>query len=136
MLRFSLHSAHSELAGVVHRLREDLEILVLRPTRNLKPDVINGRPDHEAEWLETSLAQKDVLSHRQVRREDAGRVGTRRMGEAAGRCLRLPTGACRNPKRSSPKSGIEPPSDVASVTALRRRRGGSRARADATADPS
>jgi hypothetical protein len=46
--------------------------------------------DHETERLEPGLAEQHVLGYRQVRGEDAGRVGSGGIGEPAIGRLRLP----------------------------------------------
>ena len=48
------HPGHGQLPGVVHGLGQDLEFLVLRPAADLQPDVVDRRPDHEAERLEAA----------------------------------------------------------------------------------
>ncbi len=90
VLGLCLHPRHRELARVVHRLGQHPELLVLAPSSQLDPDVVDRRSDDEAERLEAGLAEQDVLGDGQVGREDAARVGAGRVSEAAVRRLRLP----------------------------------------------
>ena len=113
VIGLGLHARHRELARVVHGLGEDLELLILAPPADLEADVVDRRPDDEAERLEASLAEQDVLRHRQVRSEYAGRAGTRCLREPAVGSLRFPgarlvlrTGKQRH--EASPVCGIAP----------------------------
>ena len=84
------HPGHRQLPGAVHRLGQDLQLLVLRPAAHLEADVVDRRADHEAQRLEPGLAQQHVLRHRQVRGEDPGRAGPGGLREPAVGGLRLP----------------------------------------------
>ncbi len=90
VIGFGLHPRHRQLPGVVHGLRQDLELLILAPAADLQPDVIDRRPDNEAERLEACLTEEHVLRHRQVRGEYSGGAGAGSLGKAAIGCLRLP----------------------------------------------
>src|SRR5260221_11158386 len=92
MVGLSPHPGHRQFPGVIHRLRQDLQFLVLRPSPDLQANVINRRSDHEAQRLEPGLAEQHVLRDRQVRGENARRIGAGSMGQPAVRGLRLPGG--------------------------------------------
>src|SRR5580704_611180 len=87
-----LHPGHGQFPGVVHRLSQDLQFLVLRPSSDLQADVIDRRSHHEPERLEPGLAEQHVLRDRQVGGENASRSGACGLGQPAGRGLRLPGG--------------------------------------------
>src|SRR5262249_8965722 len=78
--------------GVVHRLSQDLQFLVLRPSSDLQANVIDRRSDHKAKRLEPGLAEQHVLRDRQVGGENARRIGAGSVGQPAVRGLWL-TGA-------------------------------------------
>ena len=69
-----LHARHRELARVVHRLRQHVELLVLAPAPELQADVVDRAADDEAERLEAGLLDEQELVHRQVAREEAARL--------------------------------------------------------------
>ncbi len=66
-----LHARHRELAGVVHRLRQDVHLLVLAPRPDLEADVVDRRPDDEPERLEARRLDEQELVDREVAREEA-----------------------------------------------------------------
>src|SRR5271165_3674224 len=88
----SLHPGHGQFPGVVHRLSQHLQFLVLRPSSDLQAYVIDGRPDHEAKRLEPGLAEQHVLRDRQVGGENARRGRACGVCQPADRGLRLPGG--------------------------------------------
>src|SRR5580698_7330374 len=92
MVGLGLHPGHGQFPGVVHRLGQDLQFLVLRPSSDLQANVIDRRSDHEAERFEPGLAEQYVLRDRQVRGENARRRGARGLCQPARRGLRLPGG--------------------------------------------
>ena len=49
LLGLLLHARHRELAGLVHRLREHGQLLVLAVAGHLQADVVDARADHEPE---------------------------------------------------------------------------------------
>ena len=87
---FGPHPGHGQFPGVVHGLREDLELGVLAPPADLQADVVDRGADHEAEGLEPGFAEQHVFRYRQVRGEDPRRTGSGRLREPAVGCLRLP----------------------------------------------
>ncbi len=52
LIGFLLHARHRELAGVVHRLGQNLHLHVLVPVRLLEADVVDRAAKHEPERLE------------------------------------------------------------------------------------
>ncbi len=87
---FRHHARHRQLPGVVHRLGQHLELLVLAPLSALNPDVVNRRADDESERLEARLADQHVLRDREVGGEHPARGRSRSRCEAAVRRLRFP----------------------------------------------
>src|SRR5262249_40523019 len=76
--------------GAVHRLSQDLQFLVLRPSSVLQANVVDRRSDHEAKRLEPGLAEQQVLRDRQVRRENHRRTLAGCVAPPASRAPRLP----------------------------------------------
>src|ERR1700677_1117248 len=93
LISLGLHPAHGQFPGVVHRLSQHLQFLVLLPAAELHADVVDRGPDDEAERLETGLTEQYVLRHRQVGSEHPGGVGPGGLREPAGSRLRFPS-AC------------------------------------------
>ena len=56
---------------MVHRLREDVELLVLPPAAELQTDVVDRAADDEAERLEPGLLDEQELVDREIAREEA-----------------------------------------------------------------
>ncbi len=69
-----LHARHRQLAGLVHRLREDVHLLALLPLGLLEADVVDRAADHKAQRLEAGLPDQQELVHGQVAGEQAGTV--------------------------------------------------------------
>ncbi len=92
MVGLGPHPGHRQFPGVVHRLSQDLQFLVLRPPSDLQANVIDRRSDHEAKRLEPGLAEQHVLRNRQVGGENARRIGAGGVGQPAVRGRRLPVG--------------------------------------------
>jgi hypothetical protein len=65
-----LHPRHGQLTGVVHRLGEDVHLLVLVPVRLLEADVVDRAADDEAERVEPGLLHEQELPHRQIGGEE------------------------------------------------------------------
>ena len=68
-----LHPGHRELAGVVHRLGQHAELLVLVPHRLLEPDVVDRAAEHEPERLEPGLLDQQELVDGEVAGEEPAR---------------------------------------------------------------
>jgi hypothetical protein len=85
-----LHPGHREFAGVVHRLGERLEFLVLAPPAHLEADVVDARPEHEPERHEPGLAHQQELIDRQVRGEEGRARAGAHLGEPPHRVLGQP----------------------------------------------
>ena len=66
-----LHPRHRELARVVHRLRQHVELLVLAPAAQLEADVVDRAAHDEPERLEARLFHEQELVHGEVAREEA-----------------------------------------------------------------
>src|SRR5579863_4417815 len=90
-----LHPAHGQLAGVVHRLGQDVELLVPAPPADLQADVVDRAAQHQAERPEAGLADQQELVHRQVGGEDGPGLPRLQLGQAAHRVLRHPAGRVR-----------------------------------------
>ncbi len=73
-IRLLLHPRHRQLARVIHRLREHLELLVLAPAPELQTDVVDRAADDEPERLEAGLLDEQELVDRQVAREETARL--------------------------------------------------------------
>ena len=80
-----LHPSHRQLAGVVHRLRERLELHVLAPPADLEADVVDARAEHEAERAEPGFPHEEELVHTQVGGEQCPRLARPHLGETAHR---------------------------------------------------
>ncbi|HEY6491904.1 MAG TPA: hypothetical protein VIZ43_01420 [Trebonia sp.] len=65
-VRLGLHPGHRELARVVHRLGEDVQLLVLAPPAHLQPNVVDRRAKDQPERPEPGLADEQELVDRQV----------------------------------------------------------------------
>src|SRR5262249_19612564 len=65
-----LHARHRQLACVVHRLREDVHLLVAAPRPHLEADVVDRRADDESQRLEARGAHEQELVDREVAREE------------------------------------------------------------------
>ena len=92
MIGLGPHPGHGQFPGVVHRLSQDLQFLVLRPSSGLQANVIDRRSDHEAKRLEPGLAEQYILRDRQVGSENARRIGAGGVGQPAVCGRRLPVG--------------------------------------------
>src|SRR5581483_2435308 len=71
LVRLLLHARHRQLARVVHRLSQDVHLLVPAPLAHLKADVIDRRADDEAERLEPGGADEQKLVDGEIAREEA-----------------------------------------------------------------
>ena len=67
-----LHPLHGELACMVERPGQHLELLVADQPPALKADVVDRRAEHEAERLEARVLDEQVLVDGKVGSEDAG----------------------------------------------------------------
>src|SRR5579884_119841 len=95
LIRFLLHPGHRQLAGVVHRLRQDIHLLVLAPVRLLVADVIDRRADDQPERIETRLPDEQEFVDREVAGEEATRLGLSRALDAFAAVSRDPFEGCR-----------------------------------------
>ena len=66
-----LHARHRQLAGVVHRLRQNRHLLVLVPVGLLETDVVDRAAEHQSERLEARLLDEQELVDGQVAGEEA-----------------------------------------------------------------
>ena len=66
-----LHPRHREVAGAVHRLREDVELAARGRARDLEADVEDRAADDEADRVEAGLGDEQELVDAQVRRVQA-----------------------------------------------------------------
>ena len=71
LVRLLLHARHRQLAGVVHRLREHVHLLVRAPATHLETDVVDRAADHEAERLESRGLDEEELVDREIAGEEA-----------------------------------------------------------------
>ena len=81
--RLGAHARHRQFAGVVHRLGEDIQLLVLAPAAVLDADMIDAGADAQADRLEAGLAHQQELVDREIRGEHAGRMLPRCAGPSA-----------------------------------------------------
>ena len=65
-----LHARHRELARVVHRLGEDVHLLVAAPRPHLKADVVDRGPHDEPQRLEAGGPHEQELVDREVAGEE------------------------------------------------------------------
>ncbi len=70
LVGFLLHARHRQLARVVHRLRQDVHLLVAAPRAHLEADVVDRRADDETERLEAGGPDEQELVDRQVAGEE------------------------------------------------------------------
>jgi ABC-type multidrug transport system fused ATPase/permease subunit len=82
-----LHPGHRQLPGVVHGLRQHVQLLVPAPAADLKPHVVDGRTEHQPQRPEADFADQQELVHRQVRCEDRPRPARLQFGQAPHRIL-------------------------------------------------
>src|SRR5208283_6126826 len=66
----------------VHGLRERVELHVLAPPPDLETDMVDARPEHEAEGAEARLPDQEELVHAQVRGEQCSRLAGPHLGQA------------------------------------------------------
>jgi hypothetical protein len=86
-LRFFAHAGHGELTRLVHRCGEHGQLLVLVPAPVLYADVVDARPDAEADRFEPGLADQQKFVDRKIGGEDRRRraVRTGALRDAFGR---------------------------------------------------
>src|SRR5215469_15507341 len=65
------HARQGQLPGVIHRLRQHIQLLVFAPTPVLDAYVINAGPDTEANRLEARFTDQEKLIDAEIRREDS-----------------------------------------------------------------
>jgi hypothetical protein len=71
LIRFLLHPRHRQLARVIHRLRQHVELLVCPPSPQLKADVVDRAAEDKAKRLEARLLDEQELVDREVAGEEA-----------------------------------------------------------------
>src|ERR1700722_7505630 len=86
-VRLRLHPGHRQLPGVVQRLGEHGELLVLAPAADLEADVVDRGAQDQAKRAEARLTDQQELFHREVGGEDRPRLAWLQFGEPLDRVL-------------------------------------------------
>ena len=87
-VRLGLHPGHRQLPGVVERLGEHGELLVLAPAADLEADVVDRSAEDQAKRPEARLSDQQELVHREVGGKDRPGLARLQFGEPLDRVLR------------------------------------------------